>query len=245
MGIAQSGGALQNDMNLIWGWCVEMHKATVGRRRSQRIGSASVNAVPDEELLIGYRDTGDRDLFAELVRRYESELYSYLHRYLRDAQMAEDAFQNTFLQVHLKCDQFMTSRRVRPWLYAIATHQAIDSQRRNRRHRTVSLDRLDQDGDSLGRLIELLHSTEPTPSRRASDAENRQWLEEALAMLPDHLRSVVHMVYHQGLKYREVAEALSIPVGTVKSRMHTAILKLNEAWHGTESSTELETDIDA
>ena len=80
-------------------------------------------------------------MFAELVRRYERELYSYLRRYLGDAEMAEDAFQAAFLQVHLKCQQFEAGRSVRPWLYTIATNQAIDAQRRSRRHRMVSLDR--------------------------------------------------------------------------------------------------------
>src|SRR6187399_215843 len=95
----------------------------------------------DEELLLGYRESSEASLFQELVRRYERELYSYLRRYLGDAEMAEDAFQAAFLQVHLKCQQYEPGRAVRPWLYTIATNQAIDAQRRNRRHRMVSLDR--------------------------------------------------------------------------------------------------------
>src|SRR5436190_3601432 len=108
-------------------------------------------SLSDEELLLGYRETGDPKLFSELVRRYERELYSYLRRYLGDAGMAEDAFQATFLQVHLKCDQFEEGRKFRPWLYTIATNQAIDAQRRNKRHRSVSLDRTTKqdDGDDL------------------------------------------------------------------------------------------------
>src|SRR6187399_1825973 len=98
--------------------------------------------LSDEELLVAYRDRGDRRAFAELVRRYERELYSYLRRYLGDAGMAEDTFQATFLQVHLKCDQFEEGRKFRPWLYTIATNQAIDARRRAKRHRMVSLDRV-------------------------------------------------------------------------------------------------------
>jgi RNA polymerase sigma-70 factor (ECF subfamily) len=95
----------------------------------------------DEDLLLRYREEGDRRAFEELVGRYERELYNYLRHYLGDAEMAEDAFQAAFLQVHLKCDQFDAGRKVRPWLYTIATNQAIDARRRNRRHRMVSLDR--------------------------------------------------------------------------------------------------------
>ena len=86
--------------------------------------------VTDEQLIAQYRQTGKRELFAELVYRYERELYNYLRRYLNDAELAEDAFQATFLQVHLKCDQFDEGRRFRPWLYAVATNQAIDARRK-------------------------------------------------------------------------------------------------------------------
>ena len=73
----------------------------------------SRSAVTDEELLRRYRETGDREYFAKLVSRYERELYSYLKRYLGHAEMAEDAFQASFLQVHLKAEQFAPDRRFR------------------------------------------------------------------------------------------------------------------------------------
>ena len=194
--------------------------------------SESLGGQSDEQLLLGYRDNGNRWLFDELVHRYEREIYSYLRRYLGDAAMAEDVFQATFLQIHLKCEQFEESRRFRPWLYTIATNQAIDAQRRNRRHRMVSLDRVNtkKSGDELGSLIKLLTSDEASPADQLLAAERRQWVREATVELPEQLRSAVNLVYYQGLKYREAAEVLSIPVGTVKSRLHTAILKLNEAW---------------
>jgi RNA polymerase sigma-70 factor (ECF subfamily) len=146
--------------------------------------------------------------------------------------MAEDAFQATFLQVHLKCDQFEAGRKFRPWLYTVATNQAIDAQRRNKRHRNVSLDRnmRQENGDELGSLMDLLVSREPHPEARADAAQQREWIQREVARLPDPLREAVNLVYYQGLKYREAATVLKIPVGTVKSRLHSAILKLNEAW---------------
>src|SRR5262245_20620765 len=116
--------------------------------------------VSDEQLLIDYCQTGDRQLFSELVHRYERELYSYLRRYLGSAEMAEDAFQAAFLQIHLKRDQFEPGRKFRPWLYTIATNQAIDAQRRNRRHKMVSLDRvgLGGNGEEAGKLANLVES---------------------------------------------------------------------------------------
>ncbi|MBN2475327.1 MAG: sigma-70 family RNA polymerase sigma factor [Pirellulales bacterium] len=184
----------------------------------------------DEELLLGYRHRGDRDAFSELVHRYERELYGYLRHYMGDAEMAEDVFQQTFLQVHLKCEQFEPGRKVRPWLYTVATNQAIDFQRRNRRHRMVSLDRRTASGgaDETGALIELLDSPELGPDEEAEAAERQQQVRQAIENLPEQTKQVVILVYFQGLKYREAAEVLSIPVGTVKSRLHAAIQKLSE-----------------
>jgi RNA polymerase sigma-70 factor, ECF subfamily len=184
----------------------------------------------DEELVLVYRDHGHRGAFDELVRRYERELYSYLRRYLGDAAAAEDAFQATFLQVHLKCDKFEPDRKVRPWLYTIATNQAIDLQRRGKRHRLVSLDRRDASADDdAGTLANLLESREPAPAAGLESDERERWVHGAVADLPEQLRTVVNLIYYQGLKYRDVAEMLNVPVGTVKSRMHTAVQKLNEA----------------
>jgi len=196
------------------------------------------SSLSDEELLLGYRETRDAKLFSELVHRYERELYSYLRRYLGDAEMAEDAFQAAFLQVHLKCQQYEPGRAVRPWLYTIATNQAIDAQRRSRRHRMVSLDRAGpKEGEDVGKLLDFLTSKEPTPTAQIGAAEQSAWLHETVEQLPPALRDVIHLVYFQELKYREAAEVLNIPVGTVKSRVHAAVAKLNEAWNQTQSAS--------
>ena len=199
------------------------------RKHARRDEPATAPPATDEDLLRRYRRHGDRPAFAELVRRYETELYTYLHRYLADGTLAEDAFQATFLQVHLKCQQYDESRKVRPWLFAIATNQAIDAQRRNKRHRLVSLDQRNrQGGEDAGALGDLSPSLLPGPEEQSELGESRQQAREALAALPESLRTAVHLIYYQGLKYREAAEVLDIPVGTVKSRLHTAIRKLAE-----------------
>lgn len=185
----------------------------------------------DEELLLHYQQHGQRQAFEELVHRYERELYNYLCRYLGDDQLAEDTFQLTFLQVHLKCGQFEPGRKVRPWLYAVATNQATDLQRRNRRHRMASLDRRtgDQGEQDAASLVDLLDGKDRGPADRFESAEQAEVVRDAVDQLAEPLRRVVMLVYYQGLKYREAAEVLSIPVGTVKSRLHAAIQKLSEA----------------
>jgi RNA polymerase sigma-70 factor (ECF subfamily) len=144
--------------------------------------------------------------------------------------MAEDVFQATFLQVHLKKEHFEEGRRVRPWLYTIATNQAIDAQRRNKRHRMVSLDHRTGGEDDVGALVEMLAGRDQTADEQMEGEEAKEWVREAVNELPEQLRGTLVLVYHQGLKYREAADVLGIPVGTVKSRLHSALLKLNESW---------------
>jgi RNA polymerase sigma-70 factor (ECF subfamily) len=188
-----------------------------------------LSQLTDEELMGRYREEGRAAVFNELVHRYERELYRYLARYLGDASAAEDVFQNTFLQVHLKRGLFENGRAFRPWLYAIATHQAVDALRKSARHPTVSLDqrinaaRTDSDA---GNLIDLLTSQDGGPLAHLQAAERQEWVREHVARLPEVLRQTLILAYHQDLKYREIAEILKIPVGTVKSRLHAALEKL-------------------
>jgi RNA polymerase sigma-70 factor, ECF subfamily len=146
-----------------------------------------------------------------------------------DSALAEDVFQNTFLQVHLKRGLYENGRPVRPWLYSIATHQAVDALRKVGRHPTVSLDQRASgtEADS-GSLVELLVGDNEGPLAQLQEAERKAWVRASVARLPDTLRQTLILAYHQDLKYREIAEILKIPVGTVKSRLHAALAKLQQ-----------------
>jgi RNA polymerase sigma-70 factor (ECF subfamily) len=185
----------------------------------------------DEELLARFC-RGQTEAFGVLLRRYERELYGYLRRYLGDSDLAEDVFQNTFLQLYMKKNQYEVGRPVRPWLYTIATHQAIDALRRANRHQALSLDQNQKelpDGE-VRSLLELLESRGPGPLDQAQGEERRERVRAAVDRLPEFLRQVVVLAYYQGLKYREIAEIVGIPVGTVKSRLHAALVRLQESW---------------
>jgi len=187
--------------------------------------------LSDEELLAQFQE-GQREAFGVLVRRYEGELYGYLRRYLGDGNLADDVFQNAFLQVYTKIGQYEPGRPVRPWLYTIATHQAIDALRRQGRHQAMSLDqeREETNASELPQLQGLLESRTPGPLEQVQGEERRQLVRASVDRLPDFLKQVVVLAYYQGLKYRDIADILGIPVGTVKSRLHSALVKLHEAW---------------
>ncbi len=187
--------------------------------------------IADEALVRAYRATRDRKLFEQLLKRYEREIFTFLKRFLLDSQLAEDTFQATFLSVHLRIDQFDESRKFRPWLYAIATNKAIDAQRRNKRHRLKSIDAGSEysvdDRDSIathwiGRSLD--------PVDEAMNHESKMRVQTALRELSEPTQNLIQMAIYQGMKYSDIGEILGIPVGTVKSRVHTAMKRLQEVW---------------
>lgn len=189
------------------------------------------DGVPDETLLERLRN-GRREMLGPLVRRYERELYGYLHRYLGDAELAADVFQNTFVAVFVKIKHYEPGRPARPWLYAIATNQAIDALRRQKRRHERTVDSVgDGDGEAPRSLFELLAARDADPATTAEGSELAGQVREAVDGLPDLLRQAIVLAYFQGLKYQEIADVLEIPLGTVKSRLNAAMTKLAEAWH--------------
>ena len=166
-------------------------------------------AVPDpldsctDEDLLAYFRKGQSDAFGGLVGRYERELYGYLRRYLGDANLADDVFQNTFLQLVVKINQYEPGRPVRPWLYTIATNQAIDALRRQGRHQALSLNqhRAEESNGEAHSLMDALESPAVGPGDLAEGQEctNAFARRGSVAGLP---KAVLILAYFQGMKYR-------------------------------------------
>ena len=195
-------------------------------RHHTSMSSAENLARPtDEELLSRYRDTGRVGDFDELVRRYSGDFYRYLTRYLGGPMLADDVLQNTFLQIHAKCRLYQDGRPARPWLYAIASHQAVDALRRAGRHPAVSLDQ-SSEAVAPASLVALLVGEGPDPLEELQEEERQRWVRDSIARLPESQHQVLILAYHQGLKYAAIAAILKIPLGTVKTRLHAAIARL-------------------
>jgi RNA polymerase sigma-70 factor (ECF subfamily) len=193
--------------------------------------SPDVGSMTDEELLIEYRETCDQRAFSELVRRHQRGLRAYLHRRFKNETVAEDAVQTTFLRAHLNCRQFREGRRVRSWLYAIATNAAIDIVRRRSRREAVSLNGPPTySATDATAMLDTLPDDEPLPNERLMRGERHAECREAVTQLPERLRVVVELLYFRGVSYREAAEILSVPLGTLKSRLHDALIKLRVIW---------------
>lgn len=182
----------------------------------------------DEELFTRIQ-RGEHSLFGSLIRRYEHELFGYLRRYVGDTLLAEDVFQNTFVQLFLKREHYNPSKPLRPWIYTIATNQAIDAMRRAGRDSVVSLDAIGSAASDSDALVNQVRDQQLEPVDAALRAERDELIREGVDRLPEPFRQSLILAYFQGLKYREIAEILGVPVGTVKSRVFTAITRLQES----------------
>lgn len=184
----------------------------------------------DEQLLAAYLD-GDAGAFRTLIERHQDVLLRFLLRFTGSRQLAEDVFQETFLQVHLSGDTFDTSRRFRPWLFTIAANKARDHMRRAGRRSMLDLSAPLAGGDGKT-YLDLMEVDVDAPDARLDDMERDQLVQKALNELPDHLREILLMAYFQKLSYQAIADELEIPLGTVKSRLHAAVAAFGKRWAG-------------
>ncbi|MCP4707517.1 MAG: sigma-70 family RNA polymerase sigma factor [Planctomycetes bacterium] len=177
--------------------------------------------ITDEQLIDLFRG-GDAHAFTQLVKRYEKELYNFLLRFVGRGSMAEDIFQETFLQVHISVDTLQSNRRFRPWLYTIASNKARDHLRSKARRPTVQITGAEDDEDT-GNIWDYLTTEETTAEDILMKKQQKDMVRRVVDQLPDHLRQILILAYFSQLSYQEMAEVLEIPLGTVKSRLHSAV----------------------
>lgn len=185
----------------------------------------------DEQLFADYR-RGDTDAFRTLIDRFHDDLLRFLIRLVGGRQAAEDVFQETFLQIHTSGDSFDVERRFRPWLFTIAANKGRDYLRRKGRRQVMELSApVSGGGDGEGAsFIDLLRVDVPPPASGLEAAERDRQVQEALAGLSHPLREILLLSYFNRLSYAQIAEELSIPLGTVKSRLHAAVASFAKRW---------------
>lgn len=190
----------------------------------------------DEQLLADYRD-GDGRGFEQLVQRYQRELYHFLVRFMGDRVLADDVFQETFLQVHQSANQFDSSRRFRPWLFTIAANKARDMIRSNNRRQTTALQAtIAPTDEGGGEFIDLISSTTDLPSEPMERQELQQKVQRTVSVMPEHLREILLLSYFHQFPYKQISDMLDIPLGTVKSRLHAAVAHFADKWQHAEKN---------
>ena len=183
----------------------------------------------DEDLVADFV-AGNQAAFAELVERYRRELFSFLQRFINEAALAEDLFQETFIQVYRSAPTFDSTRRFRPWLFTIAANKARDHLRTAMRRGTQSLDNITGEDGDQGTFVEFMASDTLSAPERLIDMEDADAVRQIIARMPTIYREVLLLSYYNRFAYKEIAEMLGIPLGTVKSRLHSALAMFGEAW---------------
>ena len=193
----------------------------------------------DERLLERYLN-GELWAFQQLVERYQRELFHFLVRFLGNRAAAEDVFQEAFLQVHNSGESFDLSRRFRPWLFTIAANKARDLMRSQARRPTSPLQaEISPGGDGDGgQFIDLMAADIPTPDEPLSREELAQDVQGVVMGMPDHLREILLLSYFNQFPYKQIADILDIPLGTVKSRLHAAVGTFADRWKATHGGAD-------
>ena len=171
---------------------------------------------------------GDAEAFEQLIEPHVGRLYNYLARMVGDPADAEDLTQDAILRVHRAIGSFRGGATFQTWLYRIATNIAVDALRRRARRsaRVSSLD--DPLQAEQGLVAREVRDTQRDPQQRAEASELTAEVQKAIDQLSPKLRAVVVLFDLQGLTYDEIAQALALPLGTVKSRLFNARSRLRE-----------------
>jgi len=172
---------------------------------------------PDEALersLIVRAKAGERDAFSLLIRHNIQRVYRAAYAVVRNRDDAEDIAQETFVRAYQSISRFDESRPLFPWLYRIARNLCLNRIERVRK-REAELPEFDYLSDAAA-----------GPEESVVAAEERERIRDAVSRLPDQHRQIIELSHFQECSYREIADILDVPMGTVMSRLHNARRKL-------------------
>lgn len=180
----------------------------------------------DETALISQARDGDLTSFNSLIIKYQDMAFNLASRMLGDDDLAADVTQIAFISAYRNLDNFRGGS-FRAWVMRMVTNACYDEFRRKKRHPTVSLEPVNEDDDELDSPAWLADSSN-SPEEAIERAELGKALQNCLSGLPDDFRSVVLMVDIEGMDYQEASDAIGKPLGTVKSRLARARLRMRE-----------------
>jgi RNA polymerase sigma-70 factor, ECF subfamily len=184
----------------------------------------------DAELFARYA-AGEETAFREIVSRYKNGLYAFLRHFLNQQDLIEDVFQETFIQLFTSRESFDTERPLRPWLFTIAANKAKDALRKQQRTAAATIGTLaDSQEMSFDDVLDTLTSDDTMPYEELEDGEIASQVRQVIADMPESLREILILAYFNKFSYKQMAQILSIPIGTVKSRLHTAVGRFTKDW---------------
>ena len=194
--------------------------------------------LTDGELLTRYIE-GEETAFGEIVSRYKNGLYAFLRMFLNRRELVEDVFQETFLQLFNSRESFDTNRPLRPWLFTIAANKAKDALRKWQRKNAIPIGTMtDSEDMSFDDMLNSVTSDSTMPYEQLQKDETALRVRRIISDMPENLREILVFAYFNRFSYKQMAEILSIPIGTVKSRLHTAVGRFAKEWETSVGSKE-------
>ena len=178
-----------------------------------------METLSTDEIIVERALTGDAEAFGEIVRRWERRIFALTYGMLGREEDARDATQETFLAAFRNLRGFRGEAKVSSWLHRIAVNQCISRQRRSK---VRSESALDDETETSAFVSPLSYS----PARVVEGRQETVAVRRAINSLPIELRQVVVMKEFEELTFREISEALDLPLSTVKSRLYTALKQL-------------------
>jgi RNA polymerase sigma-70 factor (ECF subfamily) len=185
----------------------------------------------NDEKLMRLCQEGDERAFTELFKRYQTQALSFIYRMIGDRTRAEALGQEAFMRIFKDAQRYQFPRRFSTWFYTIVRNLCKNELRWRSRHPSVSLEESisSHGGEDGFRLGDQIESGGPNPLDRVMQTEMVTRLKSAMDELPELDREVLILNRFQGLKYREIAEILEVPLGTVRSRIHAALEAIRKA----------------
>jgi len=183
----------------------------------------------DENQLVQNSLKGDLDSFNRLVLAYQDLAFNLAARMLTDNDLAEDVTQTAFLSAYRSLDSFRGGS-FKAWVMRMVTNACYDELRKRQRHPTTPLEPVDEEEEEIESPTWIADDG-PSPEESLERRELEQAIQNCLSGLDEEFRVVVVMVDLQGMDYNEVSVALNRPLGTVKSRLARARLKLRDCLH--------------
>lgn len=174
-----------------------------------------------DEQIVEIAVSKDPDAFGEIVKRWERKIFALCFGMLSREEDARDAAQETFISAYRNLGSFRGEAKVSSWLHRIAVNQCLTKQRRTKVRSESSLE--DENGSNESRFAA---PEKVSPARVAEQNERIDAVRTAVNALPADLREVIIMKEFQELTFQEIAEALELPLSTVKSRLYTALKQL-------------------
>lgn len=188
-----------------------------------------LQSLTDQEV-VGLARAGKEAAYRELLRRYERPVFSLIYRMVRDRELAEDLAQESFVKVLNALDSYRPEYKFSSWIFKIANNAAIDQLRR-RELVTLSLDGAPdaRTADEIeATALQAVDQTE-SPLEELESRELGKSIEQAIARLRPEYRACILLRHVEGRSYEEIAEALDLPLGTVKTYIHRARHELRES----------------